>query len=224
MGKTRRANTISNNKAVDTTEPALHREPTHHDDHEITYSTFPFAELIPNWAIFDVQWKNARTMSRIHSTHHGKGGGKKLSDFKTFHSACCLDFIDITISERVYRVRCMNDFIVDSDQCTEHKNVSYKDGPNSIYTWMKRNQPANWGIIRDTGLISNAVQRPRCEQGRGATGALVSTPSEKDVENIARIAALEQKLKNKNPNQRGKTGGLKTGTQSHKGGTKGIQA
>lgn len=230
MGKTRGANATKNHKAVDTKEVVLHREPPHHDDDEITSSTFPFAELIPNWAIFDVQWKNARTMSRFHNTHHGKVGGKKLLDFKTFHLACCLEFVDVTIADRMFRVRCVNVFTVDSDQCTEHKKVVYKDGPNSIYTLMKRNQPATWGLIKDAALDLNPA---RGKLGRNVITAVDAAPSEKDAADIARVAALEQKLKNKNPNQRGKTGGLKTGAnkagayktgaKARCAGTKGIE-
>ncbi|KAF1923683.1 uncharacterized protein M421DRAFT_405305 [Didymella exigua CBS 183.55] len=133
------------------------RSPVHNDDDEITTSSLPFRELIPNWTTLEPKWKNPATCNKFASAHHGSSGGKKLSDFKTFHLACCLEFINKTVGGVNHLVRCMNVFAVDFNQCCVHTKAMYKDGPNRIYTLMKRKETANWGMIKDT----NVQQQPK---------------------------------------------------------------
>lgn len=177
MGKTKFTKILKNSKEpkqVDNPKVVLHQEPKHNDDDEITASNFPFSVLIPNWSTFDPNTKNPAIGSKFASTHHGGSGGKKLSDFKTFRLACCLEFVDKEVAGVKNRVRCMNVFTVDSNQCTTHGKTTHKDGPNKIYTYMKRNQTATWGMIKDTNPIQDAVEIPewqRDEQSREAAAA-----------------------------------------------------
>lgn len=150
MAKSKYSSYKKEPKAVAVTQVALHQEPVHNDDDVITASNFPFGELIPNWSNFDPNTKNPAIGSTFASGHHGGSGGKKLSDFKKFELACCLEFIDKAIAGVNDRVRCMNVFTVHSNQCTTHGKTTHKDGPNKIYTLMKRNEEGNWGMIKDT--------------------------------------------------------------------------
>ncbi|KAF9691897.1 hypothetical protein EKO04_009874 [Ascochyta lentis] len=136
-------------KAFHSPKGAIHVEPKHDDHDMITASNFPFNELIPNWQNFNVNTKNPAISSTFASSHHGSTGGKKLSDFKTFKFACCLEFIDKNISGVRHRVRCMNVFTVDSNQCITHGKTTHKDGPNRIYTLMKQNKTGTWGMLND---------------------------------------------------------------------------
>lgn len=140
-------------KPVEEPKAAIHIEPKHDDDETITASNFPFNELIPDWHKFDPNTKNPATGSLFASPHHGSKGGKKISDFKTFKLACCLEFIDKQVAGTHYRVRCMNVFTVDSNQCTTHGKTTHKDGPNRIYTLMKNNKPGTWGMLKDTAAV-----------------------------------------------------------------------
>lgn len=137
----------------------LHEEPEHDDDDVITASSFPFNELIPCWSTFDPNTKNPAIGSKFASGHHGASGGKKLSDFKSFRLACCLEYVDKDVAGMNYRVRCMNVFTVDSNQCTTHGKTAHKDGPNRIYTLMKRNEIATWGMIKDTSIENGKSSR-----------------------------------------------------------------
>ncbi|KAJ4375436.1 hypothetical protein N0V86_006967 [Didymella sp. IMI 355093] len=126
-------------------------------------------KLVPNWADFNLNWKNPRTLRLFHSTHHGSQGSKKASDFTKFHLACCLEFVDIKVAEETHRVRCMNVFIVDSDQGCVHRKLLYKNGPNKIYTYMKHNETATWGMVKDANPIKNHEEWQGGKQGCAAT-------------------------------------------------------
>jgi hypothetical protein len=145
-------------KPIEATPVTLHMEPTHDDSDTITASTFPFNELIPTWSTFNPNTKNGATGSTFASGHHGSSGCKKLSDFKSFRIACCLEYIDKEVEGVRRRVRCMNVFTVDSNQCITHGKTTHKDGPNRIYTLMKRNETASWGMLRDTDAAAQACE------------------------------------------------------------------
>lgn len=101
----------------------------------------------------------------------------------------------------------MNVFTVDSNQCTTHGKTTHKDGPNKIYTYMKRNETATWGVIKDANLNQEVEELPewqRGQQNRGGARAENEADSELDPAALRR-AALDDKLKNRDPNRR-KTG------------------
>jgi hypothetical protein len=138
-------------KSTPTRRPNIHVEPVHADEDEITASKFPFAEIIPNWATFDPNTKNPATGTTFASPHHGLSSGRTMRDFTKFESACCLEWIDKEVDDVKYRVRCMNVFTVDSAQCTTHRKVLYKDGPNAVYDKLKKGYEVCWGDIKDRG-------------------------------------------------------------------------
>lgn len=129
--------------------PTIHVEPSHADSDPITASKFPFHDLIPNWSNFDPHTKNAANRSTFASSHHGGNGAKSKRDFTKFSSACCLEWIDKVEDGKVWRVRCMNVFTVKSEQCTVHKKILFKDGPNKVYEAMTKGMDATWGDIKD---------------------------------------------------------------------------
>lgn len=81
-----------------------------------------------------------------------------LSEFTIFHLNCCLEWIDKDIDGVNHRVRCMNVFTVDSNRCITHTMTSCKDGSNMMHKYMKRNQTANWGMIKDTSKRQEPVK------------------------------------------------------------------
>jgi hypothetical protein len=123
-------------------------EGQHADDEPIYPSRFPFAELIPGWDNFDPNTKNPALNKNFASGHHAPGGtGKKRRDFENFTLAVCLEWKQD--SEGKWR-RCYNQFTVDSDQCTTHPKVQYKDGPNKVYKIMKDGREGNWGMLKNS--------------------------------------------------------------------------
>ncbi|KZM28323.1 uncharacterized protein EKO05_0003615 [Ascochyta rabiei] len=160
MGKSRFSRFKNAPKPAKTAQVTLHTEPAHIDSDLITASSFPFSELIPTWSTFNPNTKNAATGSTFCSGHHGSSGGKKLSDFKSFRLACCLEPVDKKVDGVWRRVRCMNVFTVDSNQCTTHRKTTHKDGPNRIYTLMKRNEVGDWGMLRDTDAVVRPCRSP----------------------------------------------------------------
>jgi len=101
----------------------------------------------------------------------------------------------------------MNVFTVDPNQCYDHFKTLYKDGPNSIYTLMKRNQVGNWGMIKDTNPVTEEQETTKFgKKGRGEAGEAEDASKVEALLN--RRAELDRK-RFANPNQRGKTGALK---------------
>jgi hypothetical protein len=147
----RRRHTKSAPASVPAQTPNIHLEPPHDDSDPICASKFPFAQIIPNWSSFDPNTKNPAIGTVFSSAHHGRSGGKSVRDFTKFDLACCLEWIDKKVDREVYRVRCMNVFTVESAQCTTHRKVLYKGGPNSIYEKLRKGKDVCWGDIKDRG-------------------------------------------------------------------------
>jgi hypothetical protein len=136
-----------------TTKPAnilIANEGQHADDEPIYPAKFPFAELIPGWDNFDVNTMNPALNKSFTLGHHVPGRhGKKRKDFENFVFAICLEWVQG--SDGQWR-RCYNQFTVDSDQCTTHRKVQYKDGPNQIWRHMKEGREGNWGMLKNSNI------------------------------------------------------------------------
>jgi hypothetical protein len=48
-------------------------------------------------------------------------------------------------------------FTVDSNQCTTHRKVTHKDGPNQIYKHMKEGREGNWGMLKNRHIQPEEV-------------------------------------------------------------------
>jgi hypothetical protein len=154
-----KADHSSNKSAVKPSGPRVNfTHEGHHDDDEVILpETFPFAEVIPSWGPnFNPNVMNAALGKQFSKGHHAtKGGtGKKRKDFENFTLACCLEWI--RNSEGNW-CRCANTFTVDSDQCTTHRKVTHKDGPNQIYRHMKEGREGNWGMLKNRHLQPEEV-------------------------------------------------------------------
>jgi hypothetical protein len=96
--------------------------------------------------------KNGATGALFDSSHHVPGeGAKRRAAFKDGTFGFCLEWIDFAHEGKIHRVRCMNEFCVRSQQCTDHPKTVYKDGPNRIYDLMNRGETIAYGMIKDTG-------------------------------------------------------------------------
>lgn len=60
----------------------------------------------------------------------------------------------------------MNVFTVDSGQCTTHGKTRCKDGPNRIYSLMRRGGVGCWGMLRDTGIEAQGARLDGWPVGR----------------------------------------------------------
>lgn len=127
------------------------KEPEHEDEEHIEIKRL-FAEVIPTWkgGSFDPNVMNAGTGRSFGKRHHVKGeAGKDKRDFENLTFGFCLEFIDQVHEGKVYRVRCLNQFTVHSQQCTEHPKAVCKDGPNKIYDILEAGRVATYGMIKD---------------------------------------------------------------------------
>jgi hypothetical protein len=101
---------------------------------------------------WDDNVKNGATGALFDQSHHASGeGAKSRAAFKEGKLGFCLEWIDFEHEGDVFRVRCMNEFCVKSQQCTDHPKAVYKDGSNRIYDLMNWGETVTCGMIRDTG-------------------------------------------------------------------------
>ncbi|KAI4943644.1 hypothetical protein J4E91_009281 [Alternaria rosae] len=128
-------------------------EQTQSDDHVVRSFDDLFSKTVRVWR--GGHWhndvKNGATGVLFDSSHHVPGeGAKDRSAFKDGKFGFCLEWIDFPYDGEVYRVRCMNEFCIKSQQCTDHQKTVYKDGPNRVYDLMNRGGTVTYGMIKDT--------------------------------------------------------------------------
>lgn len=131
----------------------------HADDDIIPCAQDLYEEIVPTWKgdKFNPNVMNAGTGRPFKYSHHAKGAGVKTkSDFKNLVFAFCLEWIDLWYKGKAYRVRCLNQFCVQSNGCTDHGRTIHKDGPNWIWPALKAGKEVPYSAIKDT-------QAPRVE-------------------------------------------------------------
>jgi hypothetical protein len=140
-----------------------------------------FSKTVRVWrsGAWDDNVKNGATGALFDQSHHVSGeGAKSRAAFKEGKLGFCLEWIDFEHEGEVFRVRCMNEFAVKSQQCTDHPKAVYKDGPNRIYDLMNWGETVTYGIIKDTG----------------AQTEVRVTDDERKAQALEALAAVEAKL------------------------------
>ncbi|KAA8612550.1 hypothetical protein PtrSN002B_007236 [Pyrenophora tritici-repentis] len=156
-------------------EPPAHLafQEAHYNDEDVVRD---FSDLLSrtcrvwNDGSFHSDMMNGGTGAMFNNGHHiPDGGAKTRKSFANGTFAFCLEWVDVVFDGKTYRVRCQNQFLVKSDQCTQHSKIVHKDRPKRVLCMLGRSDTLTWGILKEdadatplTGEQAKAKAQKEC--------------------------------------------------------------